>query len=319
MVEIEAGVACAVVRQRHNDMDIRLAVAVVSVALGIHCVAQSIPPELASRIEQWIRVSENVPVHVKFRFSVSHAREFAGYRALNVVFDENGGSEHVEFLLSDDERSLIRLMRFDLAKDSYADIVGKIAFQSRPMRGSLDRKIMVVVYDDFECPFCARVHQTLFPELLKEYGDRVTFVYKDFPLAEIHPWAVHAAINANCLAAQNSEAYWDFTDYVHANQQIVNADKELHKQFAARDGIALQEAGKFGIDRTRLKSCINSHDERAIKGSLKEGGALGITGTPTVFVNGEKLDGAASASELRAAFDRAIHDADARKTAIPQP
>ena len=85
--------------------------------------------------------------------------------------------------------------------------------------------MVAVNYDDFECPFCSRMHQTLFPELFKEYGDRVTFIYKDFPLAEIHPWATHAAVDANCLAAQNKDAYWDFADYIHANQGEVNSEK----------------------------------------------------------------------------------------------
>jgi len=60
------------------------------------------------------------------------------------------------------------------------------------------------------------MHQTLFPEIFKEYGDRVVFIYKDDPLSEIHPWAIHAAVDANCLAVQNVDAYWDFADYIHA-------------------------------------------------------------------------------------------------------
>jgi protein-disulfide isomerase len=74
-----------------------------------------------------------------------------------------------------------------------------------------------------------RVHQTLFPELLKEYGDRVAFIYKDFPLSEIHPWAIHAVVNANCLVAQSGDAYWDFADYIYSNQQIVNSQNGLEK------------------------------------------------------------------------------------------
>ena len=72
-------------------------------------------------------------------------------------------------------------------------------------------------YDDFQCPFCSRMHETLFPQFYKEYSDRVQIIYKDYPLAEIHPWAIHAAVNANCLAAQNRDAYWDFVG-LHARQ-----------------------------------------------------------------------------------------------------
>ena len=69
-----------------------------------------------------------------------------------------------------------------------------------------------------QCPYCTMMHQLLFPELLKEYGDRVTFVYKDFPAAE--PCVGKpAAVDANCLASQNQDAYWSFVDSVHASQQ----------------------------------------------------------------------------------------------------
>src|ERR1051326_8909216 len=93
----------------------------------------------------------------------------------------------------------------------------------RTVRGTKNAKVVAVNYDDFECPYCSRMHQTLFPQLLKEYGDKIEFVYKDFPLSEIHPWAMHAAVNANCLASQNNDAYWDFADYMHNNQREINS------------------------------------------------------------------------------------------------
>lgn len=286
----------------------------------MNCVAQRIPPKLASRIEQRIRISENISTTVKIVFSPPHGTEFAGYRPLSITFENNGKREDREFLLSHDNKFLIRLTRLDLAKDPFAEITKRITVQGRPIRGNTNEKVVAVLYDDFQCPFCARLHQTLFPELLKEYGSHVTFVYKDFPLSEIHPWAKYAAINANCLAAQNDEGYWDFADYIHANQRIVNADKDLNTQFAVLDGIALRTAEKFRLDTERLLSCRKAQDDSAIKDSVKEGEAVGVSGTPTIFVNGEKLEGAVSAAEIRAAFDRAIHDADtgAQKAPVPQ-
>ena len=104
------------------------------------------------------------------------------------------------------------MTKLDLTNDPYAEIMKKIDVSGRPTRGNKDAKVVVVNYDDFECPFCSRMHATLFPGIFKEYGDRVLFIYKDYPLEEIHPWAVHAAVNANCLAAQNADAYWDYAD-----------------------------------------------------------------------------------------------------------
>ena len=117
------------------------------------------------------------------------------------------------------------MTKLDLTTDPYAEIMKKIDVSGRPTRGNKDAKVTIVNYDDFECPFCSRMHATLFPGLFKEYGDRVLFIYKDYPLEEIHPWAVHAAVDANCLGAQNNDAYWDYADYLHGNQHAISGEK----------------------------------------------------------------------------------------------
>jgi protein-disulfide isomerase len=168
----------------------------------------------------------------------------------------------------------------------------------------------VVNFDDFECPFCSRMHQNLFPEILKEYGDRVTFVYKDYPLAEIHPWAIHAAVDANCLASQNSDAYWDFADYIHANQHEVSNEKTPGTRLEALDKLTMLQGQKHNLDVVKLQSCIKAQDESAVKASMKEAERVGVEATPTLFINGEKIDGAVPVSELRASLDRALKDAN---------
>jgi protein-disulfide isomerase len=188
--------------------------------------------------------------------------------------------------------------------------MSKIGLTGRPTRGAKASKVVVVNFDDFECPFCSRLHQTLFPQIFKEYGDRVTFIYKDYPLVEIHPWAVHAAVDANCLAAQNSDAYWDFADYIHSNQHEVNAEKTPEARLEAVDRITLLQGQKHNLDVARLQSCVKAQDESAVKASMKEGDAIGVEATPTMFIGGEKIDGAVPISEVRAALDRALKDAN---------
>jgi protein-disulfide isomerase len=190
----------------------------------------------------------------------------------------------------------------------------KIDLNGRPSRGSKDAKVVVVNFDDFECPFCSRMHQTLFPELLKEYGDRVQFVYKDYPLTEIHPWAVHAAVDANCLAAQNTDAYWDFADHIHANQREVNSQSGRDAQFAALDRLTLEQGQKHNLDQTKLQACVKAQNDDAIKASMHEAEGVGVSATPTLFVNGQEMDGALPASEMRAAIDAAL-----QREGVPVP
>lgn len=273
------------------------------------CSAQPAPADLAQRIDRQLRSSYSVPPTVKIVLSPLRPSDFPNYDAITVTFDGDGRKQDYEFLLSKDQKTLIRLTKMDLTKDPFAETMSKIDIAGRPVRGNAKAKVVVVNYDDFQCPYCSRVHQTLFPELFKEYGDRVAFIYKDFPLDEIHPWAIHAAVDANCLAAQNSDAYWDFADYAHANRQVVNAEKGLDNQFAELDRSAMAEAAKFHLDPAKLQTCVKDQKDEAVKASKKEGEDLGVSGTPTMFVNGQMVDGARPADEFRAVFDSALKQA----------
>src|SRR6266496_5869770 len=281
---------------------------VLSLIVCLGCSAQA-PTELSQRIERQLRVAYNVPQTVKVLISVPHGSEFPNYDALTVTFEGDGKKQTYDFLLSKDQKTLMRMTKMDLSKDPYAENMKKIDTKGRPVRGNPNAKVVVVNYDDFQCPYCSHAHQTLFPQLLKEYGDRIAFIYKDSPLSEIHPWAIHAAVDANCLAAQNADAYWDFADYIHAHRDVVNSEKGLDNQFAALDRITVDEAGKFKVDKDKLQACVKAQDDRAVKESVKEGEALDVNGTPAMFVNGQLIDGARPAAELRGIFDSALKQA----------
>src|SRR5216684_7904683 len=273
------------------------------------CSAQSAPTDVAQRIERQVRAYYTIPAHVKIILSPLKPSEFPNYDALTITMDSGDKKQNYDFLLSKDGKTLIRMTKLDLSKDPYAEVMKKIDVSGRPTRGNKDAKVTVINYDDFECPFCSRMHQTLFPELFKEYGDRVLFIYKEYPLEEIHPWAVHAAVNANCLGAQNGDAYWDYADYLHGNQHAISGEKGRDGQNAALDKLATLQAQKHNLDVTKLQACVKAQDEKAVRASMHEGETVGVDATPTMFVNGQKLDGAVPADEVRLALDQALKDA----------
>ena len=284
-------------------------VLLLMVCLG--CVAQSASPDLNKKIERQVRSYYKVPAEVHVTVGVpAPSTDFPNYDSLIVTVDGGERKQDITFLVSKDRSSLIRMTKFDLSKDPFAETMSKIDVSGRPTRGIKASKVVVVNFDDFECPFCSRMHQNLFPEILKEYGDRVTFVYKDYPLAEIHPWATHAAVDANCLASQSSDAYWDFADYIHANQHEVNNEKTSGARLEALDKLTMLQGQKHNVDVVKLQSCIKAQDESAVKTSMKEAERVGVEATPTLFINGEKIDGAVPVGELRAALDRALKDAN---------
>ncbi len=279
------------------------------VCLG--CVAQSAPPDIARKIEHQVRAFYTIPAEVKVTVgAITPSTEMAGYDSVSVNIDGGDGKQKdYQFLLSKDRATMLRVTKFDLTKDPFAELMSKIDVTGRPSRGAKSAKVVAVNFDDFECPFCSRMHQTLFPEIFKEYGDRVTFIYKDDPLTEIHPWALHAAVDANCLAAQNTDAYWDFADYIHANKHEVDTEKTATARFDAIDKITMLQGQKHNLDVVKLQSCVKAQNEDAIRASMKEAEGLGINGTPALFINGQKIDGAVPIGEVRTALDAALRDA----------
>jgi protein-disulfide isomerase len=285
------------------------------VCLG--CSAQSAPSDVLQKIERQVRAYYTLPASVKVTISPLRPSEFPNYDALTITIEGGGKKQDYDFLLAKDSKTLLRMTKLDLTKDPYAETMKKIDVSGRPVRGNKDAKVVVVNYDDLECPFCSRMHQVLFPELLKEYGDRVEFIYKDYPIAEIHPWAVHAAVDANCLAAQSSDAYWDFADYIHSNQGEVSSQKGHDAQFATLDRLTTEQGQKHNVDQPKLQACIKSQSEDSIKASLKEGEAVGVSATPTMFINGQEMDGALPIAEVRAALDLALVQAGVPVPAHP--
>jgi protein-disulfide isomerase len=279
----------------------------LAVCLG--CVAQTAPSDLSQKIERQVRSYYKIPPEVHLLIGApSPSQEFPNYETVIVTVDNGGKKQDLTFVVSKDHSSMMRLTKFDLSKDPFVETMKKIDIAGRPTRGAKDSKVVVVNFDDFECPYCSRMHQTLFPEILKEYGDRITFIYKDYPLVEIHPWAMHAAVDANCLAAQNDDAYWDFADYIHANKHEVDAEKP-EARFAAIDKMTALQGQKHNVDASKLQACMKAQNDDAVRASMKEADGLGVNGTPALFINGRKIDGAVPIADVRAALDAALKDA----------
>jgi protein-disulfide isomerase len=232
--------------------------------------------------------------------------EIPGYDKLQVTLSRGTRTNAIDFLISKDNKTLARLESFDLANIP----AEHIPVDNRPIRGNPNAKVTVINFDDLECPYCARMHQQLFPETLERYKDKVRFIYKDDPLIELHPWAMHASVDANCIADQNGGAYWGYVDYLHAHgQEVSGEDRDPVKSYAVLDRIALEQGKIFALDPAKLDACLKKQDESAVRTSMHEAEALGVDGTPSLFIGGEHLYGALPAEQVWLVIDRALRAA----------
>jgi len=169
--------------------------------------------------------------------------------------------------------------------------VQEISVDDDPSFGAASPKATVVVFADFECPACAGVHPIL-KQLLKKYGSQVRLVYRDFPLTKIHENALPAARAA--YAASKQGKFFEFGELLYDNQ--TELDSASLEKYAKQLGLDLQ---KFNADR-------NSEEALAeIKKDLADGNEYGVTGTPSIFVNGYKIR-TLSVQAFEQAIERAI-------------
>jgi protein-disulfide isomerase len=282
--------------------------------------ATTVSPEVSERVQRQVRAFFNIPPDVTIVLGTPTPSEFTNYELVPVTMSRDGKTQKAEFLLSKDGKTLIRFTKIDLTKDIYAENMSKITLAGRPVRGNPDAKVTVVNFDDFECPFCARMHSTLMTEIFPEYKDKIKIVYKDYPLLQIHPWAEHAANNANCLAAESGPAYWQLADYLHANQrEISGSQQNVQDSYTKLDQATVDFAKKNGADVTRLQACMKAQSDGTIKASMAEGDTLGVSATPTLFVNGERIEGALDANEVRAALNRQLLSVGVQPPPPPPP
>lgn len=281
---------------------------------GMGCKAQTPPvnnalqAKLDRQIELTIRSQYNVPPDYTVTLGGRTKSDINGFDTLPVTFSSGSQKKTTIFLISRDNNTLARLEKFDLTKTpgSGINVLG------RPIRGNPKAKVTIVNFDDLECPFCARMNEVLFPATEQHYGSQVRYIFLDFPLIQLHPWAMHAAVDVNCLADQSPTGYWNVVDSLHTQSDDISGARGQENSAASVkkvDDLTLAEGKRDNVDMGKLQTCVSKQDESGIRASMKQGDALGVDGTPTMFVNGERATGALSQSMLWTIIDRAIRDA----------
>jgi protein-disulfide isomerase len=158
-------------------------------------------------------------------------------------------------------------------------------------QGPLDAPHVLVEYGDYQCPSCGEV-TPLLKHVQKHFGEKLAFVFRNFPLSEMHEYAEAAAETAEFAAAKGK--FWEMHDLLYKNQEDLT-EEDL-----------LGYAKKAGLNVSELKDALAEKTfAKRVQADLKSGEQSGVNGTPTFFINGRLYDGAYDASSLIAAIEEA--------------
>lgn len=153
--------------------------------------------------------------------------------------------------------------------------------------GKTDSKVLLVEYGDYQCPSCGGAYPNL-KTLLDQYGDRIAFVFRNFPLTSIHPNARAGAAAAESAGLQGK--YWEMHDLLYANR-----DTWINLDTTQRTDQFVTFANQLGLDTTKFKTDLSNADvNKKINFDVALGKAHSVAATPTFYLNGEKLDDATS-------------------------
>jgi len=163
----------------------------------------------------------------------------------------------------------------------------QVSADDDPALGPQDAPVLIVEFSDFQCGYCARFTTETLNQILDTYGNQVRFVYRDFPLTSMHPYAQKAAEAAQCAYEQGK--YWEYSDLLFQNQQALDVD--------SLKGYAQQ----LGLDTDAFNECLDSGRYTSeVQNDFAQGQSYGVTGTPTFFINGRLLVGAKPFSAFQA-------------------
>lgn len=198
-----------------------------------------------------------------------------------------GSTERDEmFYISSDGETIVRGDVFSLAKPPFQSNMDKLTLQDQPSFGPANAVVTIVEFGDFECPDCKMEAPVLRHDLPEAFDGKVRVVFKNYPLESIHPWAKSAAIAGRCVYRQGQPGFWKFYDWIYDHQDDIMPDSLNAK--------VLAWAGENGVDGVQLGQCIDSKATEAdVDRSIAEARALGVQGTPTLFINGRKIGGLA--------------------------
>jgi len=255
----------------------------VALAASGASAQQPVSPETQKNIEAFLRNYFALGPDIKI--TVGTPKEIGNSGLSEVAIDVKSpeGSDTVKMYLTKDGRYLLRGELNDLTSDPLAENIAKFKLSNAPVLGDPKATITIVEYSDFECPVCRSLHDVL-RGLLPKYP-QVKVVFKDFPLEALHPWARTAALAGRCAYQQDPKAFWKLYDLIYDNQDIISASNAWDKM--------LDYAGRSGLNADTFKSCMSGPQASAeVDASITNGKELEVRSTPTVFVNGRRINGA---------------------------
>lgn len=223
-----------------------------------------------------------------------------GFEDVTVHASMGAQSQDFKFLVSKDGSHIVQGNVYDVAHNPFKPQLDKLKTEGAAAMGTAGAPVVIVEFSDFECPYCKEEAKLLRDNLLNAYPKQVRLYFKEFPIESLHPWAKTAAMAGRCILRQSPNTFWDYHDWIFANQQQVTAEN-------FKNQVTGWVAGRKDLDALKFGSCLDTKaTEAEVEKSVAEGRAVDVNSTPTLFINGRQIAQAIDWPSLRNIIDYEI-------------
>jgi len=260
------------------------ALVILACAAGVAAEDQQPPALDKARFEAYVRYAEGFTPNVKLSVDDPTPSAFKGFS--RILVRATLGSQHFvhTYYAMPDGKHFVSGSIWDLNESPHLDTIQRLP-ATGPAFGPENAKIVMVIFSDFQCPYCRQLAHTVRENIPKKYPADVRVIFADFPLDAIHPWARPMSEAAHCMGDGNSDAFWGFHDWVFEHQQEIKPEN-------LRDQV-LAYVKDHNLDASKISACLDSHAAaQEVRTYQDTGELLQVQQTPTLFINGRMLSGA---------------------------
>jgi protein-disulfide isomerase len=215
--------------------------------------------------------------------------------------DARSGKSNIWFLSENHKYIFSRIIDLALpksqrlsaaSKDVIPANVAELLQGSKASKGPGNAPVVIVEFSDFECPYCRKAATILRDNVMKAHKADVRLVFRNYPLSS-HSWATNAAELGACILRQDVGGFWAYHDYVFSHPERLSSDTY------AQDILRILTRNYPSLNASVALSCASSHDTAPeVEADIKLGNTVGVSGTPTLFINGRRVAGAHDAAYL---------------------
>ncbi|MGH9433969.1 MAG: thioredoxin domain-containing protein [Terriglobia bacterium] len=290
---------------------------ILTLALGSMAAAQAARPASA-KPSAHDQTRQKISDYLRKRFSVSanstitvgpfEPSIFPDYYKVIITVKEGEQTAFQHFYVSKDGRYLVQGNLYTLGADPFKEVERQISTHNVQSVGPVNAPVTIVEYADLECPVCAQAQDFIEKQLLPKYGNQVRVIFKQFPLVSIHHWALPAAMMNECAFLLDPAHSLTFRSLVYQNQRNI-------KDATAQDQL-LDFAQQAGLDRAKISTCFDAKTTiPRVQEDFDEGQSLGVSTTPTLFINGKMVAGIPASEQFFQIVDQALARAKSKSSA----